>query len=244
MKHFLDTLTIDNSYSFDGSNILSSNKAIAATPVFSAVNTYTIASIIHNISGKEIMEFYQFLAQFPLLGMHHEIGKKIFRGITNLESKELHNKTILYRARKNESEIPFVKKEMFAPPYGMPHQQRFNTHGYNVLYMTDKELAASEEINSDCKINMFKVKLLENCNMLDITKQDCALFEFCHKDATRSHSNIENAYLVPGFFACCCIYHKITGVIYKNTKVENAKNYVFFNYNENWFDLIGSDFIK
>ncbi|HPN44462.1 MAG TPA: RES family NAD+ phosphorylase [bacterium] len=198
--------------------------------------------VLLNISNKDADDFFDFLSDKPMLGTKHKIGQKLFKYIPTIEKRTINN-IKLFRGRpwEQNQNIPYVNNQMFVAPYGKPSQGRFNPHGLQTLYFSDKKKAVEAEFGIDdksCKkITIIKVILKRALCIIDISKLVAPIFELCNKPA-QYDSPYKTEYLVPNFFAQCCKYHKIDGIAYPSTHIPNVKNYAFFNVFQDSFNVI------
>ncbi|MEC3543686.1 RES domain-containing protein, partial [Bacillus thuringiensis] len=49
-------------------------------------------------------------------------------------------------------------------------------------------------------------------------------------------------YIFPNFLAQCAKYHGVHGIVYRSVASPQALNYVFFDYEQNWFKTIDFEF--
>lgn len=197
-------------------------------------STLAVTQFFDNISQEQILEFYHYLSEYPMMGTAHTVGKEI---LNNLKTYENHVDLdlTLFRARKRETSVdrPFVIKELFNPSYGIPSQGRYNFHGISHLYLCDSLEGALAEVRTQPNeiVDVPEFRLLKRINLLDVTEKDCALFNYCGFE-NKSNLNIKPEYLIPNFLSQCCKLSGIEGIKYLSDKYQDAENYVFFIFNE------------
>ncbi|MEK4346734.1 RES family NAD+ phosphorylase [Paenibacillus sp. FSL P4-0184] len=204
----------------------------------SMVSTVSSIDLLNNITKDEVLLFYNHLASYPMLGLEHEVGRKIFHEINNIKVRTIQNK-ILYRARLrdiNEREIPYSSEEMLSAPYGVSGLGRYNYLGHGELYTCDNKDVAIKECSKGGNIivDLMKLELKRSVDLIDLTDKNNSLVQYCSFSANTA-SGLE--YLVPTFIAQCAKMKGITGVIFNSTQDDNALNYVFFDYLKGWFNL-------
>ncbi|MBP2114811.1 RES family NAD+ phosphorylase [Paenibacillus silagei] len=214
-------------------------------PVKSMVSTVSSTELLNSITKEEALSFYNYLAKFPMLGLEHNVGKKIFDELNNIKIRTVHNNTLLFRARPRDSEkreIPYTTEEMFSAPYGVTGIGRFNYSGHGELYTCDNKDVAIKEClkNSNISVDIMKLELIKTVDLIDLTEKDTPLVQFCSFSVNTS-SGLE--YLVPTFIAQCAKRKGITGIVFNSSQDSNALNYVFFDYLRGWFkaSLVGTN---
>lgn len=202
--------------------------------------TLGVLDIFTSISEDEIFSFYNYLCKYPMLGLNHEIGKKILDQVDNADLSVKSNFTV-FRARKREKgqERPWSEPEMFGPPYGVSTHGRYNTIGTNVLYTCDNLDGAFYEVRPERNnvIDAVEWTVKENIKMLDLSELECPMMDYC-RFSSNSDFTLKPEYLIPNFVAQCCDLKDIDGLIYRSNIVENTINHVFFAPNKRWFELI------
>jgi RES domain-containing protein len=124
--------------------------------------------------------------------------------------------------------------QLWQAPYGISSMGRFNPIGINYLYMADSLQTASAELKQAGKFTVMETSIKDNISILDLSDEECIIFELCNKRKAGSSANPQE-YLLPNFIAQCCTYltdlegKKIEGLKYKSTLFEEGYDYVFFN---------------
>jgi len=210
-------------------------------PLDSLASTMASMDIVNDLTAKEVFSLYSFLIKFPLLGLSHEVGKKIFREISKQSLIEVSNLK-LYRGRERDTETkvsPFSEIEMFEAPYGIAGHGRFNVNGQGELYTCGNKEVALKEINavkdSHKKYEIIEWRLNKKVKMLDLTNNDSELVKYC---LFKRESNNAQEYLLPNFIAQCAKYNGISGIKIKSTIDISITNYIFFDFEKKWFDFI------
>ncbi|AND41420.1 RES family NAD+ phosphorylase [Cytobacillus oceanisediminis] len=210
-------------------------------PLSEIPTTFGVLDILDNLTEEEVLMFYQHLSVYPMMGLQHEVGKKILNGVQQAPLKTLDGLPIrVYRARIRDAgrKTPFSILEMFEAPYGIASNGRWNLTGHGTLYTCDTLEAAIQELGrSDEIIDVVEWDLNHPIQYLDLTDRECPLFNFCHYPASKNQ-RVEPAYLVPNFLAQCCQMAGIEAIKYKSAAYKGAINYVFFEPSKKWFEQI------
>jgi hypothetical protein len=183
-----------------------------------------------------------------MLALYDPIGRQLFDNFVKYSKRHLRNinDIPLNRARYNYNDTVYSWVEMFDPEFGNTGQGRFNFFGQNVLYMSESKDNAIYEVKFHCEqknannlpkyIDVVSTKLIEKCELLDISMLDCPVFNICHNNASMEKKKIETAYYFPNFIAECCRHYKILGIIFLSSHNSTIKNYVFFENLHSWFE--------
>jgi hypothetical protein len=199
---------------------------------FLIINTF-------NINRDEAREFAEHLLLYPMLGINHPIGKKIFDQISSRAVqgiKTMLQGEIIYRARYRNNiirKVPYIPDELWAPPLGISSHGRFNPIGVPVLYLSCSQKAALEEINlGDGEHDVAEIAefvLVKNIEIWDVRHLDI-------KDLVTMPSlnrgTITREYIFPNFLAQCCAASGINGLQYESVKDKTAWNLALFHYIE------------
>ncbi|WP_223702744.1 RES family NAD+ phosphorylase [Sutcliffiella deserti] len=208
-------------------------------PIKSVFSTVGATDLLGSISKEDILSFYLYLSRFPMLGGEHEVGRRIIDEINKV--KTIVPKCVtLYRARPRDIKkraLPYSPEEMFTAPFGLSNQGRYNLVGQGELYACNNKEVAIMECAKDNQttVDVIEWELNENVSLIDLTDKESPLVQYCSFSAETS-SGLE--YLVPNFIAQCAKSRGITGIVFQSTQVESALNYVFFDYQKNWFKTI------
>ncbi len=196
-----------------------------------AKNIVLINDIIDDITFEECADFLNYIANFPMLGAKHKIGKKIYNAIMKSRIEKI-NSIRLFRVRKSTDvkQIPYTRNEMFEPQYKSPKQNRFSMIGLNPLYLSDSLETALTEIGirQDSKYTTLELELKNEMNMLNIVNEEVPLFDFCHKRSEDNTAHLSIEYLFPNFIADCTKECAFDGIIYRSIHNSTTRNYVFF----------------
>ncbi|MGD6870599.1 RES family NAD+ phosphorylase [Sutcliffiella horikoshii] len=208
-------------------------------PIKSVISSVGATDLLGSISKEEILSFYLHLSRYPMLGGEHEVGRRIIDEISIV--KTIVPKCVtLYRARPRDIKkrvLPYSPEEMFAAPFGLSNQGRYNLVGQGELYACNNKEVAIMECAKDNQttVDVIEWELKENISLIDLTDNESPLVQYCSFSAETS-SGLE--YLVPNFIAQCAKSRGITGIVFRSTQAESALNYVFFDYQKNWFRTI------
>jgi hypothetical protein len=205
-------------------------------PIKSMVSTVSSIDLLSNISKDEVLLFYNHLSQYPMLGLEHEVGRKIFDEVDNIKVRTIKN-NILYRVRlrnPKERAIPYSTEEMFSAPFGVTGIGRYNSQGQGELYTCDNKDVAIREClkDHDLSFDIVELKLKTSVDLIDLTDKSTPLVQYC-SFSMQTSSGLE--YLVPTFIAQCAKMKGITGLIFNSTQDDKALNFVFFDYLRSWF---------
>lgn len=216
-------------------------------------NEYNL--IDFDIIEKDIKSFYDFITEFPLLGLDHRVGLEIRKEI-QIVQKSIINCEIWYRGKAPEGYKVFENKDMMPPLPEDTREGRYNHYGMPALYVSENEETCAEEIcreKSDkilCWIQRIKI---QNAKIIDFTqtiakssyeKFPYILCGLIMTEAITTH-NFQNRkyykpeYKITRFIADLCRMEKIDGIIYPSS--------VSFNQNKPYrnlvlFDLTGEKF--
>jgi RES domain-containing protein len=213
------------------------NKKNIEYPLCNQKDVIGLADLFRAISKEEAIEFINFISQYPYLAYYHKTGQQILTELENLAANALEeiSEVALYRGRlwTDNQEMDYTIGEMWHPPFGMPGMGRFNPSGTSYLYLSDSvQTAASELKDTGRQYSIMEICLTGKTSILDISKQNCYIFELCHKQKTGNAANPKE-HLIPNYIAQCCAFlkkgRKIEGIKYKSSMAENGYCYVFFN---------------
>ncbi|WP_255285602.1 RES family NAD+ phosphorylase, partial [Bacillus wiedmannii] len=203
-------------------------------------NVIAITDIIKDLTVEEIFDFFRYLVKFPMFGLKHPVGEKIFNEINKVNLRTF-NDLVLYRVRERDvkkREMPFVDLEMFEAPYGFASHGRFNVIGQGELYTCSSGEIALKEVaveNPDYRYDIIEWELLQPVSLLDLSSYDSPLVQYSSFEKTTSN---KQEYLLPNFLSQCAKYHGITGIRYKSIVDNSEMNYVFFDFEKKWFKTI------
>ncbi|OEH53937.1 hypothetical protein AQ616_15805 [Oceanobacillus sp. E9] len=188
-----------------------------------------------NISGEDTIDFIDFLEEYPMLGLLHNVGKEIFEQIKNNTIPgvvTINPGDIYYRGRTRnrlQRVVPFVEEELWNPPVGVPNQGRFNPHGVSNLYLGDKESTILSEIspsNNDI-VDIAEFEVTESLKVFNSTQTDIDIFAAMENEDNGFSSSYE--YIFPNFLAQCLAYNNFKGILYKSVKDTSGLNLCLFN---------------
>ncbi|HDR7431266.1 RES family NAD+ phosphorylase [Bacillus toyonensis] len=195
--------------------------------------------------GKELLDFYHFLEQYPSLGQSTVLGRKLFKEINagQLPVIAVKNKEWI-RVRDVTSSKILGEEDMKAPPLGLSSDGRYNHAGQSNLYLAiDEETAVREVIGEDksCIIwrQKFLIKSLEN--ILDLKHEWTSLnttlnsifiallsSEILEKKVLQRGSTWKPEYFITQFIGDCARYAGYSGIRYNSTK-KTGENLVVFD---------------
>nr|WP_279391932.1 RES family NAD+ phosphorylase [Virgibacillus halodenitrificans] len=212
-----------------------------SVPLDSLASTLSPIDIINDLTADEIFSFYNYLIKYPLLGLNHDVGRKIFNDVSKQKLITVSNLK-LFRARERNSEereMPFNELEMFEAPYGISGHGRFNVKGHGELYTCENKDVALKEIGAINQVNkkyeIAEWKLIQEVRLLDLTNENSELVKFC---LFKRISHNAQEYILPNFLAQCAKYHHINGIKVSSTVDERYNNYIFFDFENRWFNLL------
>ncbi|WP_255255918.1 RES family NAD+ phosphorylase, partial [Bacillus toyonensis] len=234
------------SHSFDEENdsleyVLERKDSTGAIPMKGIPSTVAVTDVIRNLKIDEVAAFYNHLVEFPMLGLHHSVGRRILDEISKGDLVEVRNLNLFRVRQRNlkERQAPFTYPEMFEAPYGFAGHGRYNILGQGELYTCEDRDVALKEVNnianSDLVYDIVEWKLNESVKMLDLSNSTSPLVQYC--SFTKTSQNGQE-YFLPNFLAQCAKYHGISGIRYKSIASSNALNYVFFDFEKKWFSSI------
>ncbi|MED1531692.1 RES domain-containing protein [Bacillus altitudinis] len=225
--------------------VLENKENTESIPVRGIPKVLAVTDIVTSLSTKDVFNLYRHLVEFPMLGLEHPVGRRIFDEINmNLIIVENLN---LFRVRSRDIKIrklPFTDKEMFKAPHGVSGQGRYNFGGHGELYTCNvKEVALNEIVSDDpnLRYDIIEWKLTEPVKLLDLSDSGSPLVQYCSFEKSTQNGQ---EYLLPNFLAQCAKYHGVYGIIYESVVNPAALNYVFFDYQERWFNTVDMEFDK
>lgn len=227
-------------YSNNNELYLKNKDSDSSININNAKDLLILDKIIDNISVEECTQFINHLSEFPLLGLKHDVGERIYSFISQHEKVQT-NDLILFRIRisTDKKQIPYTIPEMFEPQFRSPKQNRFSMSGLNPLYLcSNLETAKSEvRLDHDAKYTIIELKLISNLLLLDICDDQIPLFNFCHHRPESQSSNLNIEYLIPNFIADCAKYSGFDGIRYSSVHNPESKNIVLFHTSKRDFKI-------
>lgn len=190
------------------------------------------------ITETEGQAFIYFLLNYPMLGLSHDIGQKIFSQIKDKNipgTTTLKTETSLFRGRKRsnlERLAVYLPEELWNPPMGIPGQGRFNPPGVSSLYLAGDLKTVSNELDlsdQEESMDIAEFQILNDLLIWDSTKTDTDIFNSI--PSFNKRNILKEEYIFPNFIAQCLMASGYKGIIYKSTKGEGL-NYCLFNFNK------------
>ena len=220
--------------------ILENKNTHEEIPLKDIAATFAITDVITELTIEDVIEFYNYLIKFPMLGLEHKVGKIIFEQIKYMKLSEFSNVNVFRVRERNptERQVPFSELEMFEAPYGIASHGRFNVNGQGELYTCESKEVALMEItsnNSEVRYELIEWKLNENVQLLEFTDADSPLIKYC---SFQKQTKNNQEYILPNFIAQCAKFHGITGIKYSSVVEPSSNNYVFLNFERTWFEKI------
>lgn len=207
-------------------------------PLSNQKDVIGLTELFKSITQDESLDFISFISKYPYLSSMHKTGNKIINELENISPDiiEKINNLTLFRGRPwiEDQEMEYSTNEMWQPPYGYPDIGRFNPLGITYLYMSDSITTSKDELKDQIRFSIMEVVLDKEISILDISKQNCYIFELCNKKRSGSNLNPKEYYL-PNYIAQCCAFLekekqiKIEGIKYKSSISADGYCYVFFN---------------
>ncbi|OPD49306.1 RES family NAD+ phosphorylase [Bacillus thuringiensis] len=210
-------------------------------PMKGIPGTVAVADVIRSLKIDEVVAFYNHLVEFPMLGLHHPVGRRILDEIREIDLAEVKDLN-LFRVRQRDlkkRQVSFTYLEMFEAPYGFTGHGRYNILGQGELYTCEDREVALKEVNNTVESNLVydivEWKLAKSVKMLDLSNSTSPLVQYC--SFTKTSQNGQE-YFSPNFLAQCAKYHGISGIRYKSIANANGLNYVFFDFEKNGLDVL------
>ena len=177
---------------------------------------------------ENIKEFYDFITEYPLLGLHHKAGVQLEKEIRELPLYSVENE-IWYRAKAPDSTRIFTQKDMMPPLPEDTREGRYNHYGLPCLYASENEETCASEIRREgesgvlCWIQKIKIngaKVIDLTAPQKLNDPDCFLLEgllltqtiVIHPSEKRKYYKPE--YKITRFIADLCRLYKIDGIKY------------------------------
>jgi RES domain-containing protein len=190
----------------------------------------------------QIEEFQAFLERTPMLGLKHELGRRL---LSMVESEELPHREISgehYRARLSNGPRVLASGDLGAPPVGKALDARFSHAGQRVLYLaSSKEVAMAETLGDSPSglvwLQRFEVKRIPRILDLSIDAEQLspehdfliALLdaEAFARAAGEDESTWKPGYLLPRFVADCAKLCGYRGICYPSVRTHGTNIVVF-----------------
>ncbi|RFU93727.1 hypothetical protein DYP60_13230 [Sphaerochaeta halotolerans] len=215
-----------------------------------------LQELFPQLEDREIIDFRNFLAIYPMLGINNKTGELIYNGMKRLLKTDINSSHFyllkeneyLYRCRKWTEErgrtIDFTLQKMYEAPVEKVAMARFNPAGVNHLYMASTWQTAKHEARATrtrIKFTMLKAKVKENSYFLNLTKGQNLVFTECLQPKCSDNDKVPEVYLISNFLSQCC--NKIisdnnlhiSGIRYPSVYDESTYSYVLFNKNRDFF---------
>jgi|GEM_PF-5137736 len=203
----------------------------------------SLQRFLPELEATRILDFTYHLGSFPLLGLHHDVGRILFDELERTWEnyvEEIPKGTTFFRTRNNDSDCPILPQNMFEPPYGVPDIGRFNWHGINHLYLTDSLKTSKAELNYNQNkkkgITSIKANNKELLRIFVLDRNMGSTFSHCLLEDPGKDNN-HHTYFLPNFISqCLCwlIAHKdikLDGIKYQSTKT-SKESYCFVLFNK------------
>lgn len=195
-----------------------------------------------DISANELVDFLSFLAKNTMLGLSHDVGRKIQDKVNMISDSDLidFDSEYFYHGRALDDEAcPYDDERMLKAPTGIPPSGRYNAIGQSAYYFSDREKGALSEVRihrRNTLIQMVKLQPTRKIKLFDISADYANEFiKFCrYKTDKNDASIVPRQYLIPSFFAGCCREAGINGIKYYGSK--EYSNYV--TWDEHFFSIV------
>lgn len=189
-----------------------------------------------DISEDDVKEFFQYLSEYPMLGLANKVGRKIYEFIKNIEPVQVKENPTLYHGRKRfeEQHLPYILDDLLQAPYGIPNQGRFNPSGINLFYTSTSLKSVFKELKSTETdiIDVLKFKFKNPFSILDLTTMSSPLITFCMQPS--NNLNLDKSYLIPNFISQCAFSNSTIDAIKFNSIPEPIEsNFIFFGISRN-----------
>jgi len=188
--------------------------------------------IIKNKYDPKLIEFYNFLEQYPYLGVAHSLGKKIYNSIGNFEKINLESE-IWFRARRI-TDGKNKKLKDFLPPDPKAQtidEGRYNHFGQSHFYLASTEEAALLEViengEKNCWTQKFEVSVNNVLDLRDISepiRPNLPLIAYGLIFSGTLEKQIKKSecwkpeYFIPRFIADCAKNQGLNGIIFHSEK--------------------------
>ncbi|MGG4446580.1 RES family NAD+ phosphorylase, partial [Brevibacillus porteri] len=229
-------LKIDENDEHEKSCLIESIESKVSIPLEDVPSTLGVIDVVSDITSDDIFSFYNHLVKYPMLGLEHEVGKRILEQIEHSKRFTATDLTI-YRARERKRELPFSDVEMFEAPFGLAGHGRYNVWGHGELYTCDNKETAIEElkVSSASCVDVVTWRLQTPLDVLDLVEVDSPLVRYCSY-TKQTATNLE--YLVPNFLSQCAKFVGIHGIRFRSNMNNQVINYVFFDFEHRYFKTV------
>lgn len=224
-------------------------------PLSSQPQIEGVQSLFKGLGLEEIVDFRDYLLQFPMLGHKHPTGRIIFEEMERLllssEAQyfyDISDDQFFYRCREWENpdrEDHYSEYEMFQPPFGRSSMGRFNPPGMSYLYMSSSRKTAMLEAGikqEHNRLTIIKALLKKRERVLELSKKQNLVFTSClHPNASDNRVSPPQ-YMVSNYVSQCFINIvkqerlNIVGIRYESVHKEGTYSFVFFDHGESLFD--------
>ncbi len=218
----------------------------------------TLKSFLPEITNEDCSAFLEFLVNFPMLGVKHNVGEMIFSELETKYEKyciTIESDTTFYRCRIEEDSCSILTpREMFAPPFDKTNENRFSNKGVSHLYLTSSSKIAKAEIGYTMgkvkNINTIQIKNNDSFNLINLDKDMGATFAFCLFPCSK-FTIPSQAYLISNYISQCLYFIKkhnrrnIDGIRYPSVRCnDNDKEYCYVLFNKHYDDFNNCKFVK
>lgn len=211
---------------------------------------------------EKIKDFYNFITEYPLLGLRHAAGQELEKEIRELPLLELHDE-IWYRAKSPDSTRILTCKDMLPPLPEDTREGRYNHYGLPCLYVSENEKTCACEIRHDgeqhilCWIQKIRIDDARIIDLTSLGKKDAGkqllLEGLLLTQAIVTHPSEKRKYYKPEykitrFIADLCRLYKIDGIKYPSAvskKDDNGhySNIVLFDTKERLFTFVEEPYV-
>jgi hypothetical protein len=185
----------------------------------------------------ELMNFMAFLDDSPMFAMNNDVGRKIFRLISDFPYIIGFDKDKYYHCRaRNKNDSPYVWEQMRRAPYGVTYPGRYNHAGQAYFYFSDKADGAKNEIlkhmsskdKDDKVLQIVELGVNTDVRLIDLSGKNKrglnTFFKYIRFPLGMDQVARPREYLIPCFVSECCRAVGINGIKYYGGK--DYSNYV------------------
>jgi len=192
----------------------------------------------------EFEEFFYFIEKHPYLGLHHKLGKQIYKQVPELPQIKIKEET-WFRARKVSGSKLLNTGGLFpADPEKIEiGEGRYNHFGQSVFYLVEDEYgAAAELLEESGLVWLQKFKLAKSEKIIDLSHEiseepnaglDLLSFGLRYSSVlerrVKKSAGWKPEYFVPRFIADCAKSYGFNGIKFNSSR-SYSRNLVLFSW--------------
>ena len=189
-------------------------------------------------------DFFVFIEKFPYLGLHHKLGKQLFKKVPGLPKFNIEGE-LWFRARKVNGSKILTTDDLFPtdPEKVEIGEGRYNHFGQSVFYFAEDDFgAASEVLEEKGLVWLQKFRIIKADNIIDLSHEiseepdpELDLLSFGLRygrvlgRGVKRSAGWKPEYFVPRFIADCARLCGFNGVKFNSSR-SYSRNLVLFSW--------------